>query len=207
MRTNAPPSLHQKVADPFFLSSPAAPTGRLLDASRGSGGGDVDRDAADATAATQFGLIRLESRGESDDGYGGAKSKKKKKATRAAVQKQQKIVKSNNEDNNNVPQPKRGVAMSKEIHNLALVDLTTPLGEDEVMPRNEHYVVPERQWPEAKSSPSTKSKKKKDKGDKGGKKKKSRQESAPVEGDLLSFDLMAFRLCWVRCRHCSDYEA
>lgn len=189
LRTNFPLSSHQKVADPFYLSAPAAPTGRLLDTSGGGGGGDADKDAVDAAAATRFGSIQLDSGGESDDGAK-SKKKKKKRAAKAAVPKQQKIVESDDEDDDNVPRPKRGVVLSKEIHKLALVDLTTPLGEDEVMPRNEHYVVPERPLAEVRSSSPTKSKKKKDKS---GKKKKSQREPATVEGDLLGFDSMAFR--------------
>jgi len=103
------------------------------------------------------------------------------------VPKHQKIVESDDEDDDNVPRLKRG-GVSKEVHNLALVDLTTPLGEDEVMPRNDHYVVPMRPPAKSKSSP-TKSKKKRD-----GKKQKSRREPAAVEGDLLGFDSVAFRL-------------
>ncbi|KAL3793355.1 LOW QUALITY PROTEIN: hypothetical protein ACHAW5_006339 [Stephanodiscus triporus] len=187
MRTNTPPSSHPKVADPFYLSTSAAPTGRLLDTSGGGGSGDADKDAADAAAATRFGSIQLDSGGESEsDGYSGSKAKKKKKkkkktATKAVVPKHQKIVESDDEDDDNVPRLKRG-GVSKEVHNLALVDLTTPLGEDEVMPRNEHYVAPMRPPSKSKSSP-TKSKKKKD-----GKKKKSREEPAAVEGDLLGFE-------------------
>jgi AP-3 complex subunit delta-1 len=190
-RTNVPPSSSPKLADPFYLSAPAAPTGRLLDTSGGIGIGDVAKDAADAAAVTRFGSIQLDSEGESDDGYDEAKSKKKKKKKKAGkvmVSKPQKIVESDDEDDdNNQLRPKRG--LSKEIHNLALVDLTTPLGEDDVMPRNEHYVVPERPVAEAKSSPK-KSKKKKDKTSK---KKKSHHEPTSLEGDLLGFDSMAFR--------------
>jgi AP-3 complex subunit delta-1 len=191
-RTNVPPSSTQKLADPFYLSASSTPTGRLLDTSGGAGIGDVAKDAADAAAVTRFGSIRLDSEGESDDGYDGAKSKKKKKkkkADKVMVSKHHKIVESDDEDDDiNVLRPKRG-GLSKEIHNLALVDLTTPLGEDDVMPRNEHYVVPERPVAEAKSSPK-KSKKKKDKISK---KKKSHYEPASLEGDLLGFDSMAFK--------------
>ena len=77
--------------------------------------------------------------------------------------------------------------MNKEFQNLALVDLTTPLGEDEVMPRNEHYVVPERP-PAEQPKPNEKKAKKK-------KKAKSKHsshnvlaEEANQEGDLLGFD-------------------
>jgi len=75
--------------------------------------------------------------------------------------------------------------MSKEFHNLALVDLTTPLGEDEVLPRNEHYVVPERPVAEPTKSSSARKKSKKKKT----KLKKSRP--AAFEGDLLGFDAIA----------------
>mmetsp|Transcript_13321 Transcript_13321/g.28903 ORF Transcript_13321/g.28903 Transcript_13321/m.28903 type:complete len:1049 (+) Transcript_13321:206-3352(+) len=186
--TNLPSSTHQRGGDPFYLSSSATPTGKLVDT---SGSGDADKaakDAADA-AANRFGSIQLDSGGDSDEGYSGVKSKKKKKkkARKAAGLKHQNFVESDDDDGDNVPQPKRGT-VSKAFQNLALVDLTTPLGEDDVMPRNEHYIVPERPV-EPKSTP-IKAKKKKAKA----KSKKSQRSSAAVavEGDLLGFDSIAF---------------
>jgi hypothetical protein len=74
-----------------------------------------------------------------------------------------------------------------------MVDLTTPLGEDEVMPKNEHYVVPERPKVQPDTAHQKQKKKKKDK------KKSSRKDkdasgtpTAAVTGDLLGFDMMGF---------------
>lgn len=183
----APSTSHQREGDPFYLSSSAAPAGRLFDTARSAGDEKVAKDAAEA-AATRFGSIQLDSGGESDDGYSGMKSKKKKKkkVKKAAATNHQKLVESDDDDDDHVPQPKRGSA-NKEFQNLALVDLTTPLGEDEVMPRNEHYVVPERPVIEQKPA-SKKPKKKKAKT----KTKKSSQMTEAAEGDLLGFDAMAF---------------
>ncbi|KAL7541758.1 hypothetical protein ACHAXR_011196 [Thalassiosira sp. AJA248-18] len=184
--THFPSLSHQREGDPFYLSSSTAPTGRLLDTLGTAGDTEkAAKDAADA-AANRFGSIQLDSGGESEEGYSGVKSKKKKKKkVKKAGPKHQNIVESDEDDDDNVPQPKRG-SVSKEFQNLALVDLTTPLGEDEVMPRNEHYVVPERPV-EPKSTPK-KAKKKKAKT----KTKKSQRTSVAVEGDLLGFDTLAF---------------
>jgi len=197
--THLPPSSHQKDGDPFYLPSSSAPTSRLFDTS--NTGRDAEKAATDAAdaAATRFGSIQLESGDESEVGRSGSKSrrkkKKKSKKTAAATghKHSQRFVESDDDDidDNHVPrQPspsKRGI-VSKDFQNLALVDLTTPLGEDDVMPRNEHYVVPER--PAVESKPPKKSKKKKAKA----KSKKSQQQApaAAVEGDLLGFDSMAF---------------
>mmetsp|Transcript_3177 Transcript_3177/g.5654 ORF Transcript_3177/g.5654 Transcript_3177/m.5654 type:complete len:798 (+) Transcript_3177:1-2394(+) len=197
--THLPSSSHQKEGDPFYLPSSSAPNARLFDTS--STGGDAEKAAKDATdaAATRFGSIQLESGDESEVGRSGTKSRKKKKKkskkTTAATghKHSQRFVESDDDDvddNHEPRQPspsKRGI-VSKEFQNLALVDLTTPLGEDDVMPRNEHYVVPER--PAVESKPPKKSKKKKAKA----KSKKSQQQApaAAVEGDLLGFDAMAF---------------
>jgi hypothetical protein len=80
----------------------------------------------------------------------GMKPKKKKKKTKKIPKQRMGVAlaDSDDEDDDNVPQTKRACSSkgnrALEFANLALVDLTTPLGEDEVMPRNEHYVVPER---------------------------------------------------------------
>ena len=77
---------------------------------------------------------------------------------------------------------------AKEFENLALVDLTTPLGDHEVFPRNEHYTVPQRHI-EPKPKQEKVKKKKKDK-----KKKASRHDkpSEAVTGDLLGFESLGF---------------
>ena len=189
--THLSASPQKRQGDPFYLnSSSAVPSGRLLEASAGSTDAEkADKDAADA-AASRFGSIQLDSGDESaDEGYGGAKpkKKKKKKAKKPVEFKNEKIVESDDDDDDdNLPQLKRE-SVNKEFQNLALVDLTTPLGEDEVMPRNEHYVVPERP-PAEQPKPNEKKAKKK-------KKAKSKQsshnvlaEEANQEGDLLGFD-------------------
>jgi hypothetical protein len=107
------------------------------------------------------------------------------------------LADSDDEDDDHMPHSRRGGAgkgnRSKEFANLAMVDLTTPLGEDEVMPRNEHYVVPER--PKVQPDPAHQKQKKKKKD----KKKSSRKDkdasgtsTAAVTGDLLGFDMMGF---------------
>jgi hypothetical protein len=182
--SNLPSSNSQRGGDPFYLSSPAAHSARLLD----SGVEGVAKDGADS-AATRFGSIKLDSGGESDEGYSGEKAKKKKKKR---SMKAHHIVGSDDEDDNiNMSRPKRGY-VSKELKNLALVDLTTPLGEDDVMPRNEHYVVPERQA-EAKGSKG-KTKKKKS----SNKNKSSKSKSTIAVGDLLAFDSPLINLAGTR---------
>ena len=178
---NLPSSNIHRGGDPFYLTSPTAPSVRLLDA---SGSGDIEGAAKDVTdiAASRFGSIKLDSGGESDDGYSGARTMKKKKKKRPT--KAHHIVGSDDEDDtiHNMSRPKRGYA-SKELKNLALVDLTTPLGEDDVMPRNEHYVVPERQTEPPKAS-TKKAKKKKS----ATKNKSTKLQSTTAVGDLLAFD-------------------
>ena len=186
--THLPTSSHQREGDPFYLSSAAAPTGNLMDISGATGDAEkAAKDAADA-AASRFGSIQLDSGGESD-GYSGvkAKKKKKKKAKKTTIgSKEQAVVDSDDDDDGHLHQHKRG-SVSKEFQNLALVDLTTPLGEDEVMPRNEHYVVPDRPAAAEPKSTSKKAKKKKAK-----KAKKSERAPGTIEGDLLGFDTMVF---------------
>ena len=184
--SNLPSSSNRREGDPFYLGSPSVPSARLMDTSVS---GDIEGatiDAAD-TATTRFGSIKLDSGGESDEENNGSnkKKKKKKKKTNRSMKAHQ-IVTSDDEDdndNNNVsrPRPKRGY-VSKELKNLALVDLTTPLGEDDVMPRNEHYVVPERQA-EPKVSKKIAKKKKSSSKD-----KSSKSQTSIAVGDLLSFD-------------------
>ena len=70
-------------------------------------------------------------------------------------------------------------AHGKEFADLAQVDLTTPLREDEVMPERRHRVVPERSVEQALVSSKSRRKSKKSK-----KAKASKTQAAPV-GDLL----------------------
>jgi hypothetical protein len=62
-----------------------------------------------------------------------------------------------------------------------MVDLTTPFRDDEVMPRNEHRVVPERPVHDMAQSPPTSPKKKKKKD----KKKKKGQKANAVDAQLV----------------------
>jgi len=161
----------QRQGDPFYLnsSSAAVPSGRLLDTSASVNVDQAAKESIDtAAAASRFGSIQLDSGGESDDiGVKPQKKKKKKRsqktATGSTTKHQTTIVESDDDDDdNNVPSRsnKRG-SVNKDFQNLALVDLTTPLGEDEVMPRNEHYVVPEKPTTEEQQQPTPKKAKKK----------------------------------------------
>jgi len=190
----APSTSHQRVGDPFYLSSRPTPANALF----GGKGAGMDGGTDDATnaATTRFGVLTLDSGGESEEDSGRKQKKKKKKAKK--IQKQDMgvaIADSDDEDDNHVTRTKRGSIgkgdRAKEYANLALVDLTTPLGEDDIMPRNEHYVVPERPPVRPDVVHQKQKKKKKDKE----KKKSSRKEKSPtaaVTGDLLGFDAMDF---------------
>ena len=202
-----PPSTNQnREGDPFYLSSapatsvkPADPFGALTNAA--ADGATKEGDTS------RFGSINLDSGDEADGGGSDRRRKKsKKKKTKKlgtdAVAKGQVLVFEDDDDDRSPagPKPKRNV--EKEFESLALVDLTTPLGEDEVMPVNQHYVVPERSAQAA--TPKNEKKAKKDKKKKSKKKSSSsragREESpfgvAPsgggaAEGDLLGFDFGA----------------
>jgi len=190
----APSSSNQRVGDPFYLNSRPSPTNALFP-SKGTGmeGGAVDATNA---ATTRFGVLTLDSGGESEEDSGMKQKKKKKKAKKIPKQRPGvAIADSDDEDDDHVPRTKRGSIgkgdRAKEFANLALVDLTTPLGEDDVMPRNEHYVVPDRPPVRPDAAHQKQKKRKKDKE----KKKSSRKEKSPtaaVTGDLLGFDAMSF---------------
>ena len=106
------------------------------------------------------------------------------------------IADSDDEDDDHVSRTKRGSTgkgdRAKEYANLALVDLTTPLGEDDVMPRNEHYVVPDRPPVRADEGHQKQKKKKKDKEKKKSSRKEKHPTTAAVTGDLLGFDAVGF---------------
>lgn len=191
--TGAAHQSDKRHGDPFYLTSSAAPSLNLLDTTAASGEGTetAKGDAAHDAVSTRFGSIKLESGGESEEGFSKAKSpkkkkKKKSKKTTHVGSKHHQFEESDDDDGDNtVPRPKQR-NVSKEFHNLALVDLTTPLGEDEVLPRNEHYVVPERQVTEpTKSSHKRKNSKKK-------KSKSKKSLRATAEGDLLGFNDIVF---------------
>jgi AP-3 complex subunit delta-1 len=191
--TAQPPSRNQRVGDPFYLNSRPSPTNALFTSKgNGMGGGTVDA----TTPTTRFGVLTLDSGGESEEESGRKQKKKKKKAKKTTKQGMGvAIADSDDEDDDRVPQTKRGSVgkgdRAKEFANLALVDLTIPLGENDVMPKNEHYVVPERPPARQDAAHQKQKKKKKDKD----KKKSSREEKTPstaVTGDLLGFHAMGF---------------
>jgi len=215
------PANARREGDPFYLpsSTTAASTtaGRLLDTT-GAGAADATagKDAASADAA-RFDSIQLESGDDSDEGGYAAgdgsrsakrKKKKKKKLSKkvAAAGAGLKLVESDDSDDDDdaghsLRSPrKHGRSANKQFQDLALVDLTIPLGEDEVLPRNEHYVVPERPAAAPEPTPTKSSRsKKKEKRKKKSKTKKRNEEAeaepsgnAAVEGDLLGFDTMTF---------------
>jgi len=201
----------QRQGDPFYLnsSSSAVPSARLLDTTTATSSVNVDQAAKESTdaaaAASRFGSIQLDSGDESDEiGVKQQKKKKKKRSkktvTGSTTKHQTTIVESDDDDNddNNAPSRsnKRG-SVNKDFQNLALVDLTIPLGEDEVMPRNEHYVVPERPNVEQQQQATPKKAKKKKKSKSKAKHVDPQEASSSagekqVEGDLLGFDSMAF---------------
>eukprot|EP01082_Thalassiosira_pseudonana_P015115 g13563.t1 g13563 contig82:15103-18358(+) len=206
--THSSNQLKRRVDDPFYLNS-SPPPGGLLDTTAFSASPEkksTSKDAKDAAeaAASRFGSIKLDSGGESDEDESERRSKKKSKRKKKASSKSQTLsvigpsyknefVDSDDEVDHDVFQPKRGSVTKSgrgnEFATLAMVDLTTPLGEDDVMPRNEHYVVPERPRVQQFEHPAKHKKPKKDK-----KKKSSRRKDKPTEtttGDLLGFDFGA----------------
>jgi len=201
---NLQSSPQQRQGDPFYLnSSSAAPSGTLLDTSASV---NVDQAAKESTidaaaAISRFGSIQLDSGDDESDDFGVKPQKKKKKkrskkTVGGSTKHQTTIVESDDgDDDDNAPSRsnKRG-RIHKDFQNLALVDLTTPLGEDEVMPRNEHYVVPERPIVEQQKATPKKAKKKKKSKSSKTKHTDTQEASSPagdkqVEGDLLGFDL------------------
>ena len=182
----------QRVGDPFYLNSTPLPNTNAFISGAGVEGGTAD--AASNAAATRFGVLTLDSGGESEEESGRKQKKKKKKTKKSKPHMGVAVADSDDEDVDHM-RTKRGSAgrgdRAKEFANLALVDLTTPLGKDDVMPRNEHYVVPDRPQVQPDAAPPKHKKKKKDKE----KKKSSRKEKSPtaaVTGDLLGFDTIDF---------------
>lgn len=109
------------------------------------------------------------------------------------------IIGSDDEDEDNLPiaantshsTHRKHSTQTKEFADLAKVDLTAPLRDDEVMPKNEHYVVPEK--PRSAVFEGGKKKKKKEKREKKDKKKKKDKgrnggvQAWDATGDLLGF--------------------
>mmetsp|Transcript_27544 Transcript_27544/g.81028 ORF Transcript_27544/g.81028 Transcript_27544/m.81028 type:complete len:1376 (-) Transcript_27544:76-4203(-) len=110
------------------------------------------------------------------------------------------------DDEDNVPiaamisqktkQTRKDSVQAKEFAGLAKVDLTAPLRDDEVMPKNEHYVVPEKRQQHdtaQEGGGKRKKKKKKEKRQKKEKKKEKRSDggtslqAGDATGDLLGF--------------------
>ncbi|KAL3909482.1 MAG: hypothetical protein SGILL_008071, partial [Bacillariaceae sp.] len=187
----------QTANDPFYLNS-SAPM--------------VDNDLTTVTntqLANKFGTIQL---GDDDDADGAEDRKKKKKKKDRKHKHQVDIVPQaalgsmmgsgfgqnvtvytsddDEEDDVRIPPSRRGKGKGagKEFSGLAKVDLTTPLGEDEVMPERKHRVVPERSAPAATGftdAPPPKHKKKKKESKRAKKAAKQQAAAAGDLGDLL----------------------
>ncbi|KAL7467989.1 hypothetical protein ACHAXS_008218 [Conticribra weissflogii] len=208
--STAPAASNRRDGDPFYLHS-STPRGSLLDSAPGDKRGSVhksDQGTVEATS-TRFGSIQLDSGGESqDESDKKPKKKKKNKAKKnsrlqvvpsAKVPSKQELIVSDDDDDeaDGLHEKSCGYSSKKgrPFENLALVDLTTPLGEEDVMPRNEHYVVPDRPRTKPEFENSMKAKKKKKEKEKHKKMKSSRKEEksgGAMTGDLLGFDTMTF---------------
>lgn len=182
--------------DPFYLNSKPS----VFD-------DDEDNTPTAVGLANRFGTIQL---GESDDDSQNApdmsrkkrkKKKKDKKSKSSEVdvmqvfggdtggQKPSVILDDDDEDDMSGIPTSRGQkpGRNKEFKGLAMVDLTTPLQEDEVMPERKHRVVPERLLqpePSPLGYAADKSSKKKKKKKESKKKKKATTDTSGV-GDLL----------------------
>ena len=204
---NPPTTNQNREGDPFYLSSAPATSAKSADPF-----GALTNAASDGATkegdTSRFGSINLDS-GDEADGGGSArrrtksKKKKSKKPAAVAVAKGQILDFDDDDDDRSPAGPKpRSNNVEKEFESLALVDLTTPLGEDEVMPVNQHYVVPERSAQTATSKNEKKAKKdKKKRSKKKSSSSQAGQEESPfgvapsgggaAEGDLLGFDFGA----------------
>ena len=166
-------------------------------------------NAESQTSPSRFGTIQLGDSGDDEPGQEGKKKKKKKKgkkgkvaemgaadvamfasldtSTTRPVVKAVTMYESDEDDDDDdvllsMSATKKRSA-SKEFAGLASVDLTTPLREDEVMPRFEHRTVPQR--PSEPASKSQKKKKKKKEGKKGKKAAVATVSVSSGVGDLL----------------------
>jgi hypothetical protein len=141
--------------DPFYLDT----------------GGTVTTDPTDTA---RFGTIQLLDSDEEEDPLARKRRKKKEKkmkkkqlpAVALSTEKPATVYDSDDDeekDGKHLPthgNPKKS-NVGKDFAGLALVDLTTPLAEDEVMPKREHRKVPERVAVEEEVKVSSKRKKKK----------------------------------------------
>ena len=173
--TNDPTtSLNAKQHDPFYLNSESK--------------GD-----ADESKANRFGAIQLmDSDDNCSDSAKKKKRKKKNKKAKASESMANDIIDSDDDEGSNEPalaiarQHNKQGSFSK-WNNLANIDLTTPLREDEFIPEPKHHVVANRLFTPALEEPLRPSKKKKK--DKKSKIKTSKagNEKKHPTSDLLDF--------------------
>ena len=168
----------QRVGDPFYLNS--APHS------------DDEKPDHDQS---RFGTIQLlDSDGEMDhvDEKRSRKKSKKKKHRKAAPEmgdiwggdqpqsKKEIAIYHSDEDESERQSAGTSRLKGNEFADLAKVDLTTPLREDEVMPERKHREVPERKYESPKKS-TKKAKKKK-------KSRSGESSTSNAVGDLLNFN-------------------
>lgn len=195
---DASTSLNVKKQDPFYLNSQSK----------------VDNDVLES--GNRFGAIQLM---DSDDSDGATKKKKRKKKNKkneklpsidleflegvgnsnAAPSMQQGFINSDDDDD----EPglsigrKDNKSSSSKFNNLAQIDLTTPLRDDEFIPEPKHHVVADRPSVQMEQSQAKGKKKKKDKKSKLSKKNKDTQNnivasSNDVSNNVGSSDLLDF---------------
>jgi AP-3 complex subunit delta len=165
-RSSLNQSKHQQ--DPFYLDS----------------GGTVVHATSDVN---KFGSIQLIDSDEEGDLRATKRKKKERKkvkhiqTTKSQGNSSQVLACESDEDDNLVMTHNRSqkARISKDFAGLASVDLTTPLGDDEVMPKREHRQVPQR--PSADKVIKKKAKKE----DKPKKVKKNSSSTRSKDGDLL----------------------
>eukprot|EP00546_Thalassionema_frauenfeldii_P008846 CAMPEP_0178909936 /NCGR_PEP_ID=MMETSP0786-20121207/8812_1 /TAXON_ID=186022 /ORGANISM="Thalassionema frauenfeldii, Strain CCMP 1798" /LENGTH=831 /DNA_ID=CAMNT_0020582119 /DNA_START=128 /DNA_END=2623 /DNA_ORIENTATION=- len=170
-----------RTQDPFYLNA-----------------GSKDTENDNPLEGAKFGTIQLLGSDDEEEDIPAAKKKRKKEKKRKK-QKPAKDVGSltvpttalydddEDDDDNYVLSSKSNnkSSISKDFAGLASVDLSKPLGEDDViMPKREHRQVPQKPVI-AEESPDTKKKKKKNEKKKS-KKKKSSSRSTNEIGDLLN---------------------
>ncbi|GFH49360.1 hypothetical protein CTEN210_05836 [Chaetoceros tenuissimus] len=194
---DASTSLNIKKQDPFYLNSQSK----------------VDNDALER--GNRFGAIQLM---DSDDSDGVTKKKKRKKknkkneklpsidleflegvgSSNAAPSMQQGFIDSDDDDEPGLAIGRKdNKSSSSKFNNLAQIDLTTPLRDDEFIPEPKHHVVADRSTANMEESQAKGKKKKKEKKSKSAKKNKDIQNNivAPsndVSNNVGSSDLLDF---------------
>jgi len=98
----------------------------------------------------------------------------------------------NNYDNHFPIIKKKEKEKKSQLSSLANVDLTMPLRDDEVMPRNEHHVVKERKAESTKTDTTSKRDQKKKKSKTSKKRKEKKSTTEPVKPAELSENLLDF---------------